>query len=414
MSNALAVAAVTATLAHVLGEALGNQGPGEVPNVKVSTLRPDMDAATGANARGINVFLYQVTPNPAWRGDDLPTRRSDGTALTPPQQALDLHYLLSFSGNEAELEPQRLLGTAVSTLNARPVLTREVVRDAIAHALAAPVPQPYLRFADLADQVDVVRFTMLPLNFEELSKLWSTFFEVPYRLSVTYQGSVVLLTSDVPRHVALPVHSRTIDVAPLGRGPQVARAIADSGADDPITAGTPLRVEGTGLRNSITRFRIGGVEDKVPDGQVADTSLTFTLPADLRAGVHGLQILHPRAIESNVVPVVVRPVVGPGPVTTAPGASGTVDITVPLLPKVGHRQRVVVLLNGHGATSPRAYTFALPYGGEDPADSDASVAVRKADLEAGEYLVRVQVDGAESVLTIDQDRLYAAPRVTVP
>ncbi|MFI2346433.1 DUF4255 domain-containing protein [Streptomyces sp. NPDC019443] len=414
MSNALAVAAVTATLAHVLGEALAAQGPGEVPNVKVSTLRPDMDGATGADARGINVFLYQVTPNAAWRGDDLPTRRSDGTALTSPQQALDLHYLLSFSGNDAELEPQRLLGTAVSILNARPVLSRQVVREAIAHALAAPVPQTYLRFADLADQVDVVRFTMLPLNLEELSKLWSTFFEVPYRLSVAYQGSVVLLTSDIPRHAVLPVRTHAIDVAPLGRAPQIARVIADSGADDPITAGTTLRVEGTGLRSSVIRFRVGGVEDKVPDGgQLTDTSLTFTLPAAVRAGVHGLQILHPRAVESNVVPVVVRPVVGPGTVTTAPGAGGTVDLTVPLLPKVGHRQRVVVLLNGHGPASPRAHTFAVPYRGENPEDSDASVTVRKADLEAGDYLLRVQVDGVESLLTVDKG-IYDKPRVTVP
>ncbi|MGW0630274.1 DUF4255 domain-containing protein [Streptomyces sp. NPDC002758] len=414
MSNALAVATVTATLAHVLGEALAAQGDGAVPNVKVTTVRPDMTGATGAAARGINVFLYQVTPNAAWRGDDLATRRADGTAVTAPQQALDLHYLLTFSGDEAELEPQRLLGTAVSTLNARPVLSRQVVREAIERAVNAPSPQAYLRFSDLADQIDVVRLTMLPLNLEELSRLWSTFFQVPYRLSVTYQGTVVLLSQEVPRSTSLPVRARFVDGAPLAPAPRIVRVIADSGQDDPIFTGTRLRVEGTRLRGTTTRFRVGGVEDTVPADQVTDTAMTFTLPPGVRAGVHGLQILHPRTVESNVVPVIVRPAVGPGPVTTAAGADGAPHITVPIRPRVGHRQRVVVLLNGHGPTSPRAHAFDVPYRGQNPEDSDASITVTAAAVAAGEYLVRVQVDGAESILTPDQQGVYDRPRVTLP
>ena len=56
---------------------------------------------------GVNLFLYQVTPNGTFRNIDAPTRRSDGTLLQPTRSAYDLHYLLTFYGSEANLEPQR-------------------------------------------------------------------------------------------------------------------------------------------------------------------------------------------------------------------------------------------------------------------------------------------------------------------
>lgn len=407
MSNALALAAVTATLAHELSEALAAQGAGGVPNVHVTTLRPDLPAATGPGARGVNVFLYQVTPNAAWRGDGLPARRPDGTPLAPPQQALDLHYLLTFSGDEGDLEPQRLLGVVVNTINARPVLTRQVVRRAIEQAVASG-DAPYLEFADLADQVDVVRFTMLPLNLEELSKLWSTFFQVPYRLSVTYQGSVVLLTSEIGTRTVLPVRERNVEVAPF-RALEVTRVRADSGADDQITAGTELRIEGSGLGGGTTLIRVTGAKGPIKADQVTDTHLTVALPADVRAGVHGLQVGRD-GVESKAVPLVVRPVIGPGGVRTAPGAPGTVDVTVPISPQVGRRQRVLLILDGHGDASPRSYRFVVPPRG-DPEFSDPDITVVTEGVETGDYLVRVQVDGAESLLGGEP---YDRPKVTFP
>src|SRR5215213_1584291 len=173
MSNHLAVATVTAVLARMLSEALAEAPAGGVESARVTTLRPDMLAAADGDARGINVFLYQVSANVPWATADLPTRRVDGAPLQRPHQALDLHYLLTFSGDERVLEPQRMLGTAVSTLVARPVLSRELVRDVLVRARADD-PTTWEQFSDLAEQIDVVRMSWLPLNLEELSKLWST------------------------------------------------------------------------------------------------------------------------------------------------------------------------------------------------------------------------------------------------
>ena len=115
MSNHLAIATVTASLAKriedVMGQALGAQNP-------VTTEVPKFDDLAALHA---NVYLFQVTPNVAFRNGDLPTRRGDGSAVQRPCAALDLHYLLSFSG--ANLDAQIALGAAVASLHAKPWLT---------------------------------------------------------------------------------------------------------------------------------------------------------------------------------------------------------------------------------------------------------------------------------------------------
>jgi hypothetical protein len=73
MSNYLAIATVTATLARFLQSAIQL----DLPGAKVTTVRPE---ATGGKTPelGMNIYLYQVTPNPAWRNYDLRTRRPKG------------------------------------------------------------------------------------------------------------------------------------------------------------------------------------------------------------------------------------------------------------------------------------------------------------------------------------------------
>ena len=426
MSNSLAVAMVTAALDQTLSEALAGGIAGGVENASVSTLRPDMLADADGDARGINVFLYQVVPNGAWTGADLPTRRPGGELLTRPQQALDLHYLLTFSGDESALEPQRLLGLAVSTLVARPVLSRELVRAAITHAVRED-PTTWQQYSDLAAQIDVVRFTLLSLSLEELSQLWSTFFQAPYRLSVAYQATVVLLDTDLAPEPALPVRSRLIDVSPF-HVPSITRVVAASAPTDPVTPGTMVRIEGQQLRGGfVTRVRFAGVEVTPPASQVTDTAITVVLPPGVPAGVQGVQVLHPRMVgdppeeradaESDVAPLIVRPVVD-GPVTTGPGAAAEiVDVTVPLDPPVGKRQRVALALNELGPAAgqaARAYRFvAAPFDPEGP-DTLDEVTVPVRGVKAGDYLVRVQVGGAESVLGVAADGRYDRPKVTIP
>jgi len=132
MSNALAIAAVTSTIRYVLERALAAPHPGPVGGAAVRTLRLDQ-LSTGdlAGTAGLNLLLYQVTPNHAGNLTDLPTRDASGALRRRPNAALDLHYLLTAFGDEASLEGQRLLARAVVALAATPVLTRDVVADLV-------------------------------------------------------------------------------------------------------------------------------------------------------------------------------------------------------------------------------------------------------------------------------------------
>jgi hypothetical protein len=425
VSNSLAVAMVTAALRRILGEALVAVPAGGVENARVTTLRPDMLAAADGDARGINIFLYQVAASPAWAGNALPTRRDDGSLMNRPEQALDLHYLLTFSGDENALEPQRMLGAVVTALVAEPVLGRQQLRDIIAAAVADD-PATWQQFSDLPDQVELVRFTPQPLSLDDISKLWSNFYQAPYRLSTTYQASVVLLDADMQLQPALPVLTRGVDAAALTI-PVVSRVVAGSSPADPIVPGTTIRIEGQQLRGTyVTRVRLDDAEVPVPPDGATGTRLTLTLPANTPAGLHGLQVLHPRLVgtppveragaESAIVPLLVRPGIS-GPVTTAAGAAGAVDVTAPVRPPVGRAQRVVLILNEHhppADRAARAYAFTAPLPASSAPETADHVTVTVTGVVAGTYLVRIQVDGAQSVLTAGADGRFDAARVVIP
>nr|WTB34344.1 DUF4255 domain-containing protein [Streptomyces sp. NBC_00830] len=202
MSNALAIATVTQALALLIEN---NLSPEMDIAVKVETRKPPAEPPAEPT---INVFLYQVTPNPSMRHTDLPTRASNGTLLKRPAAALDLHFLISAYGEEAELVGQRLIGCVVRTLHEIPVLPKELI------ALAAE--RPYLAGSDLADSPQKVRFTPTVMDIDETSKLWGMLHQTPYTLSVAYQASLVLIEGRERPVPAKPVERRTVRVLPFG------------------------------------------------------------------------------------------------------------------------------------------------------------------------------------------------------
>ncbi|MFI1393598.1 Pvc16 family protein [Streptomyces sp. NPDC020681] len=202
MSNALAIATVTQALALLIES---NLGPELDIAVKVEMRKPPAEPPTEPT---INVFLYQVTPNPSMRNNDLPTRASDGRLIKRPAAALDLHYLISAYGEESELVGQRLIGCVVRALHEIPALPKELIE------LAAE--RPYLAGSDLADSPQRVRFTPTVMDIDETSKLWGMLHQTPYTLSVAYQASLVLLEGRETPVPAKPVEERTVRVLPFG------------------------------------------------------------------------------------------------------------------------------------------------------------------------------------------------------
>lgn len=202
MSNALAIATVTQALALLIEN---NLGPEMDIAVKVEARKPHAEPPTEPT---VNVFLYQVTPNPSMRHTDLPTRASDGTLLKRPAAALDLHYLISAYGDETELVGQRLIGCVIRALHEIPVLPKELIE------LAAE--RPYLAGSDLAESPQRVRFTPTVMDIDETSKLWGMLHQTPYTLSVAYQASLVLIEGREKPVPAKPVEERTVRVLPFG------------------------------------------------------------------------------------------------------------------------------------------------------------------------------------------------------
>lgn len=459
MSNYLAIATATETLRNLLNDTAGQ----DVPGVQVKTTRPDLLVSKDQPTE-INIYLYQITPNAAYRNSDLPTRRGDGTVIQRPMAALDLHYMISFYGNENALEPQRLLGSVVRTLHAQPFLTREQIRQTVLNNAG------FLGGSNLAEQVELVKFSPLHLSLEEFSKIWSIFYQIPYVLSVAYLASVVLIEEEISTQNALPVLTRNIYAEPFHQ-PVVEQIIAQPEANPPtgvnrlnlpITLDKTLLIQGQNLQGGRgTLVQIDGLEVQPPD--VTDTQITLplatargirlrdgaevTLVEGLRAGVQGLQVIHRRlmgmdaandvlnwhyGVESNIAPFVLHPLITQ-PVTATAGV-----VTVTLKPVVSRPQRVVLLLNEFSATPrqpgappARAYSFvAKPLdqtwkdttgqvvpndvpGKFSDEDTTGTIKFSITGVAPGPYLVRVQVDGAESVLDVDPSHRFSGPQVTI-
>ncbi|MDJ0729243.1 MAG: DUF4255 domain-containing protein [Crocosphaera sp.] len=473
MSNFLAIATVTATLSKFLQGEVGLV----VPGARVTTLRPDGTEGVIPDPQ-VNIYAYQVTPNGALRNADLATRRADGSLLQRPQAALDIYYLLSFYGNEARLEPQRMLGSIVQTLHARPLLTRRMIQETIEDPNFS-----FLSDSDLTEQIEKVRFTPIILNLEELSKLWSVFFQVRYTISVVYQASVVLIESDETPRKSLPVRDRNLYILPFRQpvieqiqssimeereGEFVPRQPLEFGANQPILPNSILKILGRQLQGrgqeiamlsggenqerlgEETLVRLGDTEVEPTQINAREIEVVLTdFSADaLRGGLQGIQVVQPlmmgtppirhSGLESNVAAIVLRPTMKMNieedevNITDQRDRNGityyTGTITLKdFVPPIDEEQRVLLLLNEFQSTATataRGYQFKAPRRNgipeNDSQESTDEITFEFQDVAAGTYLVRVQVDGAESLLSFGTEPTqpdnpqYIQPRVTLP
>lgn len=421
MSNPFAIATVTAALKKSLQE----KALWIVPGAEVVTLRPQaMANRSAADSAAINIYLYQIVPNGALRTADLATRRSDGSVIQRPQSAWDLHYLFSFYGDEAGWEDQRLMASIVDILHAQPFLSRAKIREAISDS-------PALTTSNLAEQIESIKFTPLLLNLEELSKVWSIFFQTPYALSIAYQASVILIESEDTPRPRLPIRTSNLYVIPFQQ-PLIERVRSQTAEGQPILENQPilpgqrLVIDGKQLRGEETQIQIDRTNFPLDPNNVSDSRISFVIPSILKAGVKGLQVVHTlaistpdrdyRAVESNIAAFVLRPIIG---TITQMQLAGQPALTLPVTPTITSKQRVVLLLNELASdpaqTDLATYTFIAPARTEDT----DSITIPIPNVNPGRYLVRLQIDGAESILTPDPDSTsptfdqYIAPSIQI-
>jgi Pvc16 N-terminal domain len=404
MSNHLAIATVTATLGDLVHKAAESAVSS---SVSLQFGRPTAPAG-GGSERKVHVYLYQVTPNAALRNDDLPTRNSEGRLTRRPRAALDLHYLLSFYGDDKTLEPDRMVGAVARDLHARPVLSAQAITDAISS-------RAELAGSDLTDAFEQVKFAPAQLSLDEISKLWSVMVQTPHVLSVVYQGTVVLIDAEETPGPVLPVLKRGEDDhgvdTRLGPFPRLdswwtgAAAAAERAPRPPsfpvAQLGVRLLLQGSNLGGDTVAVRFAHPLLPVQEYEVAAEDrdvrrLAVTLPDDApaqtawAAGIYTVTARMQRgatAQSSNVVPLALAPrVTGIQPNPAARDGGGDVSVQITCRPQVLPDQSAALLLADREIP---VQTLGAP---SDTLTFDIDNAPELTDA-----LVRLRVDGVDSL-----------------
>ncbi|MEM8612441.1 MAG: DUF4255 domain-containing protein [Cyanobacteria bacterium P01_H01_bin.105] len=439
MSNHLAIATVTAVLNKLLQEGISQ----DVPGAQITTQRPDAPGGNISGAR-INVFLYHAMPNTAWRNADIRTRRPKGDLVKHGQASLDLHYILTFYGNEQRLEPQRLMGSSIQTLIDSPLITQEMIRETVTSSNLQE-----LKASTLAEQVQLVKFFPSDITTEELSRVWSVFFQIPYSLSFAYQATAVVIQGRKPGKSPLPVRSRRFFTSPVR--PVLTKVSTPGSLNTPVTLDSHLVLQGrqlqsgqTGNQNNIkVQVQLG--QARLTPQQVSKQQVEITLSmlpsaekTYLRAGAQGIRVAHVETVSengnysqdfsilSNLMPIVLCPTIQSDPtednnqpfiLDLSEIDEGLYDgqLRVSVDVTVATHQSTYLLLNDQE----RDTQVYVCKGEQRTADTHYLTFPLK-EIRAGTYLVRVQIDGAESPLEVDLPEAenpmvqrYIGPLVTI-
>jgi hypothetical protein len=434
VTTALGLASVSVVLVDLLNNGLIDHDVGSTVGgrVTVSALPPDRVLPSNGNeTTQLNLFLHHVTPNVGWRNAAQPTLNSRGERVGNPPLALDLHYLLSAYG-EKDFYAEILLGFGMQLLHEHPVLSRDDIATALAPATpttpsSLPESLKDISKSQLADQVELIKITPEPLSTEEISKIW-TAFQTHYRSTAAYEASVVLIESRTSTRPALRVRSRNVYARSLHR-PSIASVVSSVADDAPILDGETIVIRGARLAGDVTLVRIAGTLVTPDPADVTDTEIRVSLAGlTLRAGAQPIQVVHQvlmgtpeqphRAVESSLAVFVLAPtiasVVSKALVTAAGVSKGTISFDV--APDLRAGQRAVLFLNQLLDVSAPEDAVAAGYSFPSaPLTADTGTASFAVEgVVDGTYLVRIQVDGAESPLHVDgATNRFDGPKVVI-
>lgn len=177
MSNYKAIADVGFTLIELLRDNMEEPGFSRESIVLFSPGEID----SNDNVR-LSLFLYQVLENVHLKNQEMQV--ADPKRLTFPSVTLELYYMLTShppSGaqerTDKSLEEHTVLGKAVRVLYDNPILKGSVLKG------------------DL-NKDEELHVTMTSLNLEDLTKIWTTFSNKPFRPSVCYVATPVRIDSE--------------------------------------------------------------------------------------------------------------------------------------------------------------------------------------------------------------------------
>ena len=406
MSDYLAVAGVSAVLKWMLSNALTSGGPSTILTgaTSITALSPDL-VQTGAEEQPqLNLFMYYASLNADYRNFGLPSRDSQGRLVSNPPLALNLHYLVSAYGKN-EFDAEIILAWAMQMFHDNPVLSRQTIESSLEAMASGGSPSPevlLLSGTTLADQFEIIKITPEALSNDEISNLWMA-FETHYRPTTSYQVSVVLIQDTLPVKSNLPVQSRNIVVLPW-RSPTITGL-----SPSVIGTGEQLTIVGrnfVGGAASDTLVAFGQDPPVAPD-TVQNATIRVTIPSTLQPGIQTVRVIqnarfgvpatdpHP-GFSSGMTTFMLAPAITtPPPITVAVGTTLTLGVS----PAVGRTQQATLFIGDN----------AVEIDARPPSDPDTSTTLSfpiPTDFPHSHPAValplRLQVDGAESRLTLDQ------------
>jgi len=445
MSSALAISAVSAVLQFYLQNIYGPLHAMFGGTITVSSQAPDLVQTKFNNLTAfenqVNLFLHQVTYNPAWRNVGLPSLQADGQTLgQSPPLALDLHYLLTVYGSE-DWQAEGLLGYALMMFHQNPVLSRSDINFALENLPAGNNLNTPLQSSGLADQIEMIKITPATLGREEMAWLW-TALKADYRPTFPFTVGVVLLQPPQNISLALPVIRRRFKAMTM-QPAQILEAAPPN--KQPAAELTDMvTVTGEFLANvtqaSLSNARLG-IQFAVPVSNLTANSFTCvpgaqtTYPNGIPAGVYLLaaQILAPNSTPAEVIiqqttnqlPVALAPTLTAQAVSLVANPDGTPTVLLTIAgiaPGVSEGQTVMLSLSSLTVPAPPGVLYNMSASLSAPKlplgqTSWTSLTFEFPNtLPAGQsYLGRLSVDGVSSIVGVDwhaHPPVFTGPTVT--
>ncbi|WP_136440760.1 DUF4255 domain-containing protein [Pacificoceanicola onchidii] len=423
MTNALAIAGITATLKDLLDDGVVNGGLETLGPIEVTARPPDLIIGDDEKNR-LNIYPWKITQSSAFRNECLPAFDGSGNRVDSPRLTLELYYVMTATG-AADMNAELLLGHGMQVLHEHPGLSPKNLRDALNAAPnplnPAILPQALqlLAASDLADQTERIRIAPMPAGDEDLGRIWPA-FNVPLRMSAFYRISVLLIEKKRTFTPGPPVREANVDVLTLRR-PTVSRIVPWVGnalrPGVPVVAGSSVALLGSGLISDKAVVRVGEKE-VVPSGGAQQAIVA--LPADLPPGVQMVVVEHRRARNgapdmalecSNAVMLRVAPTLTPAGLALA-GAESQIDIdgvqttvfngtaTATLVNAVTENQSARLHLSDPAGVLPRRAFKRSNAGAGTVLTFDLT------DLIKGDYDWQLEIDGAETAPTV---KTFEAP-----
>lgn len=176
MSDYLVIADVGKTLTKLLWDNMKTD-PQIYPDILASeddiTLSSPEKIAAGNNKK-LSFFLYQVTENPHLRNNEM--QITDPVKLKHVPLTLDLFYLVAPNTDDSRKD-HILLGKVMQIFYDNAIVKGSILQGSL---------------AGTTEELRVIQYS---LPFDELIRLWESFSERSFKLSVSYQVTPVRIDS---------------------------------------------------------------------------------------------------------------------------------------------------------------------------------------------------------------------------